>query len=211
MNAQSDLWLVRHGHAAHHESQQLQWPEVPLTEQGHQQARRLAHRLAQLPDVAALYSSPLPRARETARPIGQALQLPPILQNDLREIDFGLAGGLSRDEFRQRWPEGIEQWSDPLDLDFRWPGGESRHEFQGRAVRILSQLVQAHPGQRLIVVSHTGILCCYLAHLLLGSASRWRETLLRPASVSRLQVGPAGVQSMFLDDLSHLQHSEENV
>lgn len=209
MNALTDLWLIRHGHAAHHETRQLQWPEVPLSEEGHRQAGLLAEHLAHLEEVQALYSSPLPRALDTARPIGRELGLEPIPHRNLREIDFGQAGGLTADEFRQRWPEQVQPWENPFNLEFRWPGGESRLEFQQRAVRAMEELVQAHPGQRIIVVAHTGTLRCYLAHLFLGAASRWREIPLRPASISRIQAGADLARMILLDDLSYLQETEE--
>jgi len=206
MSPLADLWLVRHGHAEHHQTNKLQWPEVALTAEGHQQATLLAIRLATLERVESLYSSPLPRALDTARPIGDALHLDPILHPDLREIEFGQAGGLTLDEFRRRWPEKARLWDDPSNLSLRWPAGESRSEFQQRAVRTLDALVQAHLGQHIIVVAHTGTLRCYLAHLFLGHASRWREIPLRPASVSHIRVGPLDAQIIQLDDCSHLNN-----
>lgn len=204
MSEATDLWLVRHGHSLHHQTDQLQWDEVPLSREGRRQAGLLAERLGRLDDVVAVYSSPLPRAWDSAVPIAKALGLTPLPLAGLREIDFGEAGGLTLEEFRQRWPDLARQWADGADMSFRWPGGESREEFRRRSVEVLDALVWTHPGQRIIVVSHTGIICGYLAHLFLGTAARWRECAVRPASVSRVEIGPTGAKLLLRDDLTHL-------
>ena len=205
MSAPTDLWLVRHGHALHHETGQLQWDGVPLSEVGRAQAGRLAERFRDLQGVAALYSSPQLRAWDTARPIGAALGLEPIPCPGLREVDFGLAGGLTIAEFRERWPEAYRQWENRDDDHFRFPGGESRAEFHRRAVETMDRLVRMHASQRIVVVGHTGSLCCYLAHLFAGDAGRWHDFVVRPASVTRLEVGDGGAVFILRNDVSHLE------
>ncbi len=205
MNAPADLWLVRHGASLHHTQERFSWDDAPLTEEGHRQAQRLAERLVSLEAVTALYSSPIRRAVETAHPIAAALGLPITLHPGLRELDFGRAGGLTLAEFRERWPELFSQWQDLANPHFRWPEGESREEFRRRVITALEGLARAHAGERSIVVGHTGSLCCYLAHLLTGDAGRWREFILRPASLSRLRVGPEGGRLLLFDDTSHLE------
>jgi probable phosphoglycerate mutase len=204
MNETTDLWLVRHGQSLHHKTDQLQWDEAPLSREGREQAGRLAARFSRLYDVAALYSSPLARAWDTAVPIGRALGLEPLPLPDLREISFGQAGAMTMDEFYRRWPKLALQWADLDDLTFRWPGGESRAEFRQRTVRVMEALVWSHPGQRIVVVAHTGILCGYLAHLFLGNAGLWRQMPVRPASVSRVEVGAAEPRLLLHDDVEHL-------
>lgn len=204
MNAPTDLWLVRHGHALHHETGQLQWDGVPLSEEGRAQAGRLAERFRTLTGVAALYTSPQRRAWDTAVPIAAALGLAPIPCPGLREVDFGLAGGLTIAEFRERYPEAYRQWENRDDDSFRFPGGETRAEFYHRAVETMAALVRAHAGERIVVVGHTGTLCCYLAYLFVGDAARWPDFRLRPASVTRLEVGPDGARFLLRDDVSHL-------
>lgn len=201
----TELWLVRHGDAVHHHTGQLPWPEAPLSEEGQRQARALAARFRGIERIDGIFSSPLRRAWETALRIAEALRLPAVADEALREMDFGEAGGLTIEEFRERWPELYPVWEDRNRLDFRWPGGESRAEFAARAVRAMEALVGAHAGRRIVVVAHTGILCGYLAHLFAGSARRWREFLLRPASVSCVQVGADGARLLLRDDVSHLE------
>jgi len=207
MSETTDLWLVRHGHSLHHQTDRLQWDEVPLSREGRMQAVRLAARLSRVDDVAALYTSPLPRAWDTAAPIAKALGIEALPLPDLREIDFGEAGGLTMEEFQQRWPDLAPQWANLEDLSFRWPGGESREEFRQRSVQVMEALVWSHPGQRIIVVSHTGIVCGYLAHIFLGNAGLWQQMTVRPASVSRVEVGTQEARLLLRDDVSHLDAS----
>jgi probable phosphoglycerate mutase len=202
----TDLWLVRHAQSVHHQTEQLQWDEVPLSEEGGRQVVRLAERFRSLPRVSALLSSPLLRAWDTATPIGADMGLAPVACPGLRELCFGEAGGLTIPQFQERWPDLYKQWQVHDDLDFRWPGGESRREFHERAVAAMGELVDAHRGERIVVVSHTGILGCYLAHLFLHDGSRWRDFVVRPASVTRVEVAPGGEARLLLrDDVSHLE------
>ncbi len=201
----TQLWLVRHGDALHHHTGQLPWPDAPLSEEGQRQARALAARFRRMEGIDGVFSSPHRRAWETALPIAEALWLPLVADEALGEMDFGEAGGLTMEEFRDLWPDLYPVWEDRTRLDFRWPGGESRAEFAERAVRAMEALAAAHDGRRIVVVSHTGILCGYLAHLFLGSARRWREFLLRPASVTCVQVDADGPRLLLRDDVSHLE------
>jgi broad specificity phosphatase PhoE len=204
MDAVTDLWLVRHASSEHHATERLPWPDAALSVEGQRQVQRLATRLATLEDVAALYSSPQRRARDTAGPIAAALGLPAVARADLREGDFGLAAGLTIAECWRRWPELMPQWADRDNLAFRWPGGESREDIHRRVVGAMAALAQAHRRQRIIVVAHTGTLCCYLAYLFAGNPARWSDFVLQPASVTRVAVGDGEARFLLRDDVSHL-------
>lgn len=203
-----DVWLVRHCQTVPQQAGLLQRRDTTLSEAGRKQASVLAAYLCLIDRFVALYSSPLPRAMETAERIAEALKLETMVIEDLREIDFGQAGGLSLEEFRQHWPALASMWDNPFNLDFQWPGGESRKAFHIRSLRAIHTLVRAHQGERIIVVAHTGNLCGYLAHLFLDDAIRWREFPLRPASISRVVIGPDEARLLLLDDMSHLHNSE---
>ncbi len=204
MDAVTDMWLVRHASSEHHGTERLPWPDAALSAEGWRQVQLLAARMAGLEDVAALYSSPQRRAWDTAVPIAAALGLPAIPHADLREGDFGLAGGMTIAECRSRWPELMRRWADPDNLSFCWPGGESRQDVHSRVVGAMAALARAHRGQRIVIVAHTGTLCCYLALLFAGNPARWRDFALRPGSVTRLAVGDGEARFLMRDDVSHL-------
>jgi len=136
-----------------------------LTRLGVRQAGALADRLArtgELAGVAALYSSVLPRAVQTARIIAPALDrwregpaLAPVEDCDLCELHPGEADGLTWPEFVARFPE--PDWdTDPNQL--LAPGAESWRGFTTRAAAGVSALADAHPGQLVVAACHAGVI-----------------------------------------------------
>lgn len=199
----TDLWLIRHCESVHLQTGKLQGQDTPLSQNGQKQAGKLAERISAT-EFVALYSSPLKRAIDTAIRIGNSLDIKIDVIEDLREIDFGQAGGFTVDEFRLSWPDRALMWEDPFNLDFQWPDGESRRDFHRRSLATINMLIQAHQNERIIIVAHTGNLCGYLAHKFLGDALRWREYPLRPASISRVVISGNQAHLLLLDEVSHL-------
>jgi alpha-ribazole phosphatase len=126
-----------------------------------EQARALAEGLSGL-TLAAVYTSPLGRAVETARGVASLHGLSPIEVNELREIEFGDAAGLSFDEFPTDLQQGLLQTA----AEVRFPGGETFAELQHRVCGAVDRIVPAHPGRTLVVVSHAGSIRAALARWL---------------------------------------------
>lgn len=134
--------------------------DVGLTALGREQADRLGERLkSEAIPADVLYSSTLPRARETAERVASALDLPVNFEDDLQELRPGEADGLT-------WEALIQTYGRP---DFRnphqpmSPGGESWAEFLLRVGRMMHQLRDSHPGQTIVAVTHGGFIdgCFY--------------------------------------------------
>jgi len=126
--------------------------DVPLNEVGRAQAQAVARRLAGWP-IVAVYSSPLSRAMETARPTAEALGLDVQPEPGLLDIDYGEWGGLSGDEARARDPDLLARWlTDPGSA--RFPGGEGLADVQARAMATVNRLVERYPGQTVMAVGH---------------------------------------------------------
>jgi broad specificity phosphatase PhoE len=111
-----------------------------LNEYGRRQARELADRLAG-DGIAAVYASDLARARETAEIIGARLGLEVAVDPDLREKDWGSWEGLTADERAH--------------VEFQ---GESTEAHRERVLRAVHRIVEAHPRERVAVVTHGGSL-----------------------------------------------------
>ena len=141
----TELLLVRHGQSQFNAEHRWEsWVhQSPLTQQGESEAQALAGRLAAQRDLAAIYTSPLRRAAQTAHVIGKALGMEPIEFDGLREVDVGLVGGLTRDEFGARFPRAFAQRQDRRDMEFSWPGGEKRSDFFQRAAQAMAEIVAA--------------------------------------------------------------------
>lgn len=122
------------------------------------QAESLAAALASL-QLAAVYTSPLPRALSTARAVAAAHGVEPIALRDLREIDLGEVEGLAFDDFPAALRRGLLE--EPLTV--RFPGGETYDELRRRVTAALDRIVAAHPDDTLAVVSHAGAIRAALA------------------------------------------------
>jgi probable phosphoglycerate mutase len=119
---------------------------------GRDQAGELAESLDGTP-IAAIYSSDLARARETAEIVGGRLGLAVVLDPGLREVDVGDWSGVRHDEIAVRFPEGFARWQDGW---HGWEGGESYEEMRERVIETLLRLAVAHDGETVLVVAHGG-------------------------------------------------------
>jgi probable phosphoglycerate mutase len=150
-----ELTIARHGQAWCNLEQTIGGPTTcrGLTELGRQQAARLADRLAadqQRHPVAALYSSPLRRAHETAAAIAEAVRLPATVIDDLREPDHGTADGA-------RWADVVAAFNAAPAMHPDRPlvdGAETWNQHQRRVHTVLRELLDRHSGQRILVVAH---------------------------------------------------------
>ncbi len=146
------VYLLRHGLTDWNASRRAQGhADIPLNAAGRRQARKAAARLAGLP-LAAVYSSDLSRALETARPVAAERGLKVLARPGFKEIDQGAWEGLTGDEIRARWPD---QWGPARHYEPR-PGGESPEQVRTRALEALSAAVAESPEGDIVIASHGG-------------------------------------------------------
>ncbi len=156
-------------------------PGLHLSEDGRRQADVVAQRIAGLPRVTAVYTSPLERARETATPIARARGLALRVERGLLECDFGAWTGkplwrlARKPEWKivQRHPSG-----------FRFPDGESFTEMQARVTGTLGRLVAHHRGETIVAVFHADPIKAALAHALGIHLDLFQRLTIAPASVT---------------------------
>ena len=196
--------LVRHGATVlSAEDRFAGASDVPLGEEGRAQVRHLAERLA--PDsLAAVYASPLRRAFETATILAQPHNLHLKLVDDLREIDHGRWEGLRRDEAAAKYPEEYAAWEhDPFTS--APTGGEPGQHVLERGRRAFEQIVLAHTGERVLVVSHKATIRLIIAHVLGIDPRGYRDRLdQQPACLNMIDMYPDGTgRLILLNDVSH--------
>lgn len=144
------LILVRHGATAHSAEQRFSGRnDLPLDQVGRRQAAALAAR--PFGDVAAVISSPLRRARETAEVIADVLGLRPSVADAFAELDFGAFEGLTLAEVRERFPAELAAWGSP---DVAPPGGESFAALARRVRNGRTALIGEYPDANVLVVTH---------------------------------------------------------
>lgn len=171
-------------------------PGVHLDQPGRAQAMRLAERLR--PEkIAAIYSSPLERAVETAEPVAAASKLTIQRMDALAELDFG-------------------QWTGrtfaSLDSDPHWgrfntyrsttpaPGGEWMLQVQFRFVAALQSLCEKHAGETVLVVSHADAIRAALAHYLGIALDLFQRIEISPASITAIQLDSFGPKILKVND-----------
>jgi probable phosphoglycerate mutase len=184
-------------------------PGLHLADKGRQEAATVAERLAGWsarpaangaratagngPKIAAVYSSPLERTRETASPIAASLGLKVRVVRGLIECDFGEWTGEELKKLMklpawstvQRYPSG-----------FRFPGGESFTAMQTRMVTAIADLCAKHPGEAIVVVSHADPIKAAVADALGSHLDLFQRIVISPCSVTAVSYGPLGPNVM---------------
>ena len=147
------ILLARHGETDWNREGRFQgWAAPPLNATGRAQAVDLSVQLM-AEELAAVYSSPLRRAYETAEVVAASRGLEPVTVDALREVDVGSWSGLSRAEIEQRFPEQYARW---LDYGRGWEDGETYEQMVDRVVEALQELAEGRDGERILAVTHGG-------------------------------------------------------
>ena len=207
MSATTRVLLIRHGQSeGNAEGRFGGHTATPLSPRGRKQAQATARALAK-ENITAIYSSDLPRAIETARPLAKIAHLRIQLTEAFRERSVGVMEGLTFEEAAEAHPE---QYAALLRRDFEHvlSGGESYRQLLDRARRKLDEAIEVNKGGRIAVFSHTGTICILSLHLM-GALDApdlkpvWIAT--SNCGVSRFELRDDGfVRVASLNDTSHL-------
>ncbi len=158
--------LIRHGSTIWNKEGRAQGSsDIPLNENGWQQARQLGERIAG-EQWDRIYASDLIRAQQTAQAIAEATKLEVTLDARLRELDGGLIEGTTQAERIERWGEN---WKE-VDL-----GLETPESGAARGVACLEELAQRHPGEHILIVSHGVLLSHVLNRILQQVPPKWHS------------------------------------
>lgn len=191
--------LVRHGETVWNREQRIQGHrDVPLSPEGRRQAAAVARRLA-LEPWDRLYCSDLRRARETAETIARHCGVPAVPDPRLRERNYGRFEGLTRQEIeslftrkggRSEEEHGVEPW----------------HAMAARGLAAVQEWASAHPGERLILVTHGGWIRALLGQLF---PSEYAGETVANTSLTRFALGPRGARLIAFNDTAHLRFKGE--
>jgi 2,3-bisphosphoglycerate-dependent phosphoglycerate mutase len=202
----TDILIIRHGES------EAAYPDKPfplvdghadpeLSENGREQAERLAERLAKQP-IDAIYVTSLRRTVQTAAPLAERLGLTPQVEPDLREVHLGeWEAGRFRKMVADHHPIAERMWAEE-----RWdviPGAEPADVLKARTSGAITQIAAAHPDQRVAVVVHGGVIAALLA---MATGSRPFAFLgADNASISRLVITPERWILRGYNDTAHLE------
>lgn len=221
-----EIYLIRHGQPDWTPGQVAR-NDPDLTDLGHEQAKRVAHRLAALEAIDELWVSPMMRARQTSDPVASETGISPEIYPWLKEIQNPPAWeGSPAEEIEKALRE-----ADLRSMEEMWdglPGGESFRAFHRRVVTGLEETLAAHgirpmrnqhphlwdvddPGMRVIVVAHAGTNAVVLGRLLGLEPVPWEWDRFRQphSGVSRLTMDRIsegwGFSLRQLGDVGHLE------
>lgn len=194
-----ELILVRHGLPLRREV--VEGPADPeLAPEGRDQSARLASYLAS-EKIAAIYSSPMKRALQTAEPLAQKTGLPISIVDEVAEYDRLSNEYIPIEELRaandERWQKllagGWQSDSDTLE------------SFRDRVISSLELLISHHASQRIVVTCHGGVINQYLAHIL-GISTERGFFYPQYTSIHRVVASQNGLRSVgSLNEIAHLR------
>ncbi|MBI2265904.1 MAG: histidine phosphatase family protein [Armatimonadetes bacterium] len=212
------IYFVRHGETSYNKEGRLQGDrDIPLSETGKAQSKAVAERLWEEFDrvgekPAAIYTSLLSRSLDTAKIIGEELQVSPSPVQGLQEMDLGEWEGKTPSELKdsyfdvQNRPLFLQWKEDPTEI--RVPGGESIQDVEKRVTSSLEQIITLHGStDNVVIVTHCGPISVVLAGLLNGSLKDAAKIKQDSTSVTVLEVDGDLYHSRVLsvNDSSHLE------
>ena len=195
------LLLVRHAVTAHTGPKLSgRMPGIDLSEEGQRQAAALGLRLAQHP-IAAIYASPIDRTRQTAAAVAAHHDLEVQLLDGVLEADYGdWTGGMIADLMKTDIWKVVQRQPSRA----RFPNGEGLADMQARMVRTLDDVVERHPGDLVVVVSHADPIKSAIAHYTGVHLDLFQRIVVSPASVTAFSFSPHGVMMLKCNDTGSL-------
>lgn len=194
------LYLVRHAQSQGNTGEDLASGDADLTDVGREQARRLGERLRSQ-RLDRIYASPLRRTQQTASAIANASGLEVLTKEDLREVQLGQA-----DYDIRLLPEKERDSVARLIMsEGTWdafPGSEGSGNARNRVRAVIHEIVDAHPGERLVLVSHAAFIQTFVS-LALGLD---RDFVFYPfnASITSIRAKDGRFVLWRLNDVAHL-------
>ena len=177
--------------------------DIPLNETGRWQAQRLARALAARESNAAIYSSDLLRAWDTAISIADATKLTLKTDEGLRERGFGTFQGKTYAEIEATWPQETLRWR-KREPEWSPPEGESLLQFRQRVLDTAQALAARHMGEQIVMVAHGGVMDVLYRAATGLDLQATRTWALGNAAINRLLWTPDGFTIVGWADTSHL-------
>lgn len=199
-----NLYCLRHGETTQSQTGGYCGALDPeLTPAGLAMAKAFADRYQSLP-WTAVFCSPLRRAIATAKPLGDAVAIAPIIRDGLAEIHFGDWEGRSPESVRTEDRDAYDRWvAEPA-----WnapTGGETAVQVADRAMAVVTEIQQTYEAGNVLVVSHKATIRIVLCSLLGIDLGRYRDRLDTPvASLSVVTFGRYGPMLLRSSDRNHL-------
>ncbi|MFD0714174.1 histidine phosphatase family protein [Paenibacillus sp. GCM10027626] len=199
------FYILRHGESEWNadEDRYCGKSDIILSAEGKRQAEQAAKYLQSIP-FAAIYSSPQQRALETVRPIAERQGLPVIIDERLREIDFGRWEGLNRKEIQQNFPDSWKKWNENPGEFSAGETGENADEVYERANNFYMEKMREHEGDTVLVLGHNTLNRLFIAGSLSIPFHKYRSLAQSNTGVSIVELTPGYLKWLQLNGTEHL-------
>jgi probable phosphoglycerate mutase len=201
------LFLIRHGRSDQSSNDLAPTPrgpqwDPPLDALGREQAELLARRLLLMDRPAAVYCSPLRRARDTIAPYAERAGIEVGFDDDLMEAHVGDWENKTFEEILASDDEMLHRFRNQEAIWHRAPGGETLAGLRDRVHRVIEGILARHPEGNLLVVAHGGVVNAYVAPIL----GLHQEMFFLPenTSLNSIEVDGPDRRVRFLNDVRHL-------
>jgi broad specificity phosphatase PhoE len=184
------FYILRHAHKeiGDYYSPELRHQDEPINAQGREAAQRLWSFFADK-QISAIFISCYLRTAQTIEHVADRLNITPVVDGRLNELDNGVFEKMSAQEIQQSYPD-IWQAYRERNRDFRFPGGETGEEARRRIAAFLAEKQTQHNGQNIIVVCHEGLVRVTACHILgLPVYDRWKFRV-DPCGIMEIQYQP---------------------
>ncbi|NMB07999.1 MAG: histidine phosphatase family protein [Tissierellia bacterium] len=200
------IYLLRHGESQWNVLNKIQGQKnIPLTKKGVIQADLVGNRLLG-ENIDIIYSSDLERAYDTAKIIGNKMDIEPIPIKEFREINFGIWEGLSNDNMKAKYRDEIYLWrKEPENL--RIQGAETLYEVQERAINSLNSIIHKRQEENILIVSHGVTLKTLILGLLDMDLVHFKNLTINNVGLSIVEFREYNKVLKLLNDTSHLKES----
>jgi probable phosphoglycerate mutase len=202
------LLIVRHGQTGWNKDLHFRGrTDLPLDEIGLKQVDMLARHLSTQYQPAAILSSPLLRARQTAEACARHLNLSIQTEQTLIDLDYGEFSGLNPAEAEAKFPKLYRDWLN-VPHTVRFSAGESLDDVRARLIDLSDRLTSLYPDQQVVLITHQvvcRVLLCYILGIHNGYINHFQ---VDPASLTICRLNGTGIL-VSMNDTCHLQELSE--
>lgn len=198
------VYLVRHGQTEWNKKLTFRGRiDIPLNEIGHREAEAISEALKDK-NIEVIYTSPLTRSIETAKPIAKLFHLEIVPIQGLVDISYGDWEGLTFNEVKKRYSDQYKKWEKRPDL-VRFPNGETLNEVRDRSFRAFKNIVKENPGKSILIIPHRVINKVLLCAILGLSNSHFWEIKQDTGCVNLIEYSNDRFVLSMMNDTCHLK------
>jgi len=199
------IYITRHGETEWNMERRMQgWKNSDLTENGIKNAKNLGEYLQNV-NFHSIYSSPLKRAADTAKYIRGMKNTKIIINEDFKEMNFGLWEGMTGDELTKQYPKEYENFLQKPQL-FKSFGGENFTEFVQRVKRGLYSVIENNNDKdNILIVAHAVVIKTIMKIVKgYGIEDLWSLPFINGTSITILEVKDENIKILLEGDTSHM-------